>query len=157
MTVTMQERYKVAAWLRDACLQELKPNPRSIAIFGSFAGRALRKESDIDLLIVGDSIPKKPFARAKWFNPVRKKFIEEHKRFYSECPTILSPVFISERGWTDAVSLRLSVSQEGWTLWDDGFLSESLVEAARWIRVGTWERVDAQSGGWFWIKKEPAA
>lgn len=151
------DRQDVAAWIRDACIHNLRPLPRSVAIFGSFAGGGLEPESDIDLLLIGNEIPKKPFEKARWFNPLRKLFVEEHDKMFPGLPSVLTPVFMSEQGWIDAEGLRLSVSQRSWILWDDGFLSQSLLEASDWIRMGRWRKEETASGGWFWVPGEHAA
>ncbi|PWU21112.1 MAG: hypothetical protein C5B49_03095 [Bdellovibrio sp.] len=147
------DRFSLAAQIRDLCLLHLNPRPRSIAIFGSFAGGVLHETSDIDLLLIGDSIPRKPFQRAQWFLPVRLAFQKEAATQFSAFPSILSPVFLSEEGWREAVGLRLSLSQQAWILWDDGTLSSTLSESAGWIASGLWRREDVVSGGWFWIPK----
>jgi hypothetical protein len=49
---------------------------------------------------------------------------------------------------------HLSLSQQCWTLWDDGFLAQSLNEASDWIHSGKWISEDVSSGGWFWIRQK---
>jgi predicted nucleotidyltransferase len=156
-TQDLHRRFELARWLGDSSLDQLKPVPRSIAIFGSFAGGILTPVSDIDLLLIGDQIPKKPFDRAKWFNPLRKAFVDHRDQSFPDLPEILSSVTMTEKSWIDAIGLQLSVCQNAWILRDDGFLSHSLAEASRSIARGDWTREDVSTGGWFWVPRGQTA
>lgn len=151
-----QRRFQLASWLRDNALKLLLPRPRSLAIFGSFAGGVINPQSDIDLLLIGDDIPKRPLARAHWFNPLRREFSNIGHQFPG-LPEVLSPVYFSENGWNDTIGLKLSISQQSWILFDDGYLSQSLRETSELISQKKWIREDVPTGGWFWIPRDPAA
>jgi len=158
MRLDLSDRHLWAKTVRELALSTLVPAPRSLAIFGSFAGGTLHDASDIDVLILGNTLPKLPYERAKWFNPLRKAYQQWHLAAGRDPFPVLAPLILTEESWLDAIALRLSVSQQCWTLWDDGFLSQSLNEATDWIRQGKWTRQDVPSGGWFWIEqKDPGS
>ena len=148
------QRFLLAAWIRDCCAHKLSPRPRCVALFGSFCGGQLGPESDIDLLLIGDQMPSRSYQRALYLEPVRKAFSHEQANAFPNLPAIISPLFLTEKSWIDAVGLRLSASQQAWIVQDDGFLSESLEEACKWIRTGEWTREDVTTGGWFWVPKQ---
>jgi|GEM_PF-2834401 len=154
MGLDISERHLRAKEIRELALNHLTPRPRSIAIFGSFAGGTVHEASDIDLLILGDDPPRVPYDRAKWFNPLRKAYQNFHLQAGRDSFPVLAPLILTETAWLEATALRLSLSQQCWTLWDDGFLAQSLHEASDWIRSGKWIREDVSSGGWFWIRQK---
>lgn len=145
------QRAAVCAWLRDEALRLLRPVPRAIAVFGSFAGGTLRSESDIDLLLVGDSIPRSPAGRTRWFLPLSDHWRAE--RPWQEAPVGLSPLFLTEKGWRESIGLRLSLSERCWILFDDGTLSMGIAEARAAIHRGDWSRRLLPDGGWAWIPR----
>jgi hypothetical protein len=153
--VLAADRYRVCAWLRDEALGLLRPAPRGIAVFGSFAGGALRPESDLDLLLVGDAIPRRPAARSSWFLRLSNRWRGE--RPWPEAPVTLSPLTLTERGWQESIGLRLSLSERCWILLDDGTLSAGLEEAREAIHRGDWTRHPLPDGGWAWIPRGAVA
>ncbi|MGK5088312.1 nucleotidyltransferase domain-containing protein [Bdellovibrionota bacterium FG-2] len=139
------------AWLRDHALSLLNPRPRCLAVFGSFSAGTLHAESDFDVLVIGDQIPKRPFARTQWFFPLAELW--RSNRPDPTAPFSIAPLFISEAGWRGSIGLRLSLAQNCWILWDDGFLSESLEESRKWINNGDYHKKTTPDGGWMWIPR----
>ncbi len=152
-----RDRLEITAWLRDEILASLSPRPRSIAIFGSFAAGTLHEASDIDLLLAGDRIPRKPYERSRWFFPIHEKWQNLRISRFPFAPRTLSPLILSEKGWLESIGLRLSLSGCTWTLYDDGWLSTSLNESEEWIRKGLWHKETLKHGGWVWIPSGDAA
>lgn len=148
------ERYSVARWILEHALRSLVPLPDSIALFGSFSRDDLHKESDVDLLLVGDGIPVKPYDRSKWVHPLLNAWREEGPSQEKKRP--LSPLILSRKGWVESVGLRLSLSEHLWILYDDGLLSSTLSETRDWIRQGLWDRRPSRDGGWLWVPKQPS-
>ena len=125
--------------------------PRCIAVFGSFARGDYKAESDLDLLLIGDQLPRRPFARGAAFGPISTDW-RTHPDF-SSFPKALSPFYISEKGWLESSGLRLSLSTEAWILHDDGLLGQSLAEARSWVAQGLWFKKPLSDGGWLWVPK----
>ncbi len=150
-------RFTVAAEIREIANRFLSPKPRSLAIFGSFAGGSLHETSDIDILLIGDDIPHKPYDKTTWFSPLREHWRATQKALYPTCPKALSPLVLPSSAWMDSIGLRLSLSSSCWVLWDDGVISFALEEARAWIRSGRWRKKDLPRGGWVWIPKEQVA
>lgn len=148
--------YNMADWIRRATLA-LSSRPRSLAIFGSFATENWRQAHDVDLLIVGDSIPRRPSERSAYIQPVVSEWRRKVAQERLPVPPTLSPLFLSEQGWVGSFGLRLSLSEKSWILWDDGFLSDSLEEARKWRSDGKWRKQPIPSGGFFWIPVRGAA
>ncbi len=151
----LNERQKVCQWIQEQANQLLLPRPRCIAIFGSFASGALRETSDIDILLIGDSIPRSPYERSQWFLPFNQAW--RRQRPHPQAPQSCSPLMTSEAGWLGSLGLRLSLSENCWILMDDGFLSDSLREAREWIHQGLWHKRLLSKGGWMWIPRDEVA
>jgi predicted nucleotidyltransferase len=145
-----------ADWLRKQLLV-LSPVPRSIALFGSFTTPQWKDAGDVDLLIVGNNLPRRPSERSAYIQPVVSKwrrFVAENQKVY---PQTLSPLFLSEQGWLGSIGMRLSLSECSWILWDDGFLNESIEECRRLRDQGKWRKQTIASGGFFWIPAKDVA
>lgn len=144
--------YDIARWIREQTLRLLVPLPDAVALFGSFTRENLLKESDVDLLLIGDRIPTKPYERSQWVHPLldawRKWRLTEGEE------RTLSPLILSRRGWVDSVGLRLSLADHLWILYDDGLISSTINETREWLRQGRWERKTSRDGGWLWIPRE---
>ncbi|OFZ82128.1 MAG: hypothetical protein A2583_07365 [Bdellovibrionales bacterium RIFOXYD1_FULL_53_11] len=149
--------FDAASAIRDMALNLLNPKPDVVAIFGSFASNSLHSDSDIDLLFVGDSIPRKPYDRSKWIIPL----IDEWRRIQPErfptLPRVVSPMILSKEGIINSTGLRLSMCNQSLILFDSGLLSSLLNEASEWIRAGEWKRRNLPHGGWAWIPKRDVA
>ena len=121
MKIDLTARYAICSKLRDACLENLTPRPRSIAVFGSFAGGILGPSSDIDLLLIGPDLLVKPAERARWFAPTHS-LIHSTILKPSSAPPIspLCPngIALATLGKPTTIGIRMFVA-----LWDDGFLA----------------------------------
>lgn len=151
-----QKYFAAGCWIRDYALKALTPLPRSLAVFGSFVRGDMGPVSDIDVLCVGNAIPRRPFQRTEWFFSLSNAW-----RHYGEPSALrkhpISPVYLTCDGWSNSIGLRLSLCHEAWILWDDGLLSVTLEESRRLIERGDWSRKDTADGGWLWIPKEKIA
>ncbi len=101
--------HQAAAWIRDRVMTS-NLNPRCVALFGSVVRSSWKPESDFDLLLIGDRIPRRPFERGDLFGPISTEW-RAHPLFKS-LPRALSPLYLSEQGWLDSSGLRLSLSSE---------------------------------------------
>lgn len=157
MSITVKvSRYDAANWIREAVLN-LNPRPRALAIFGSFCRGEEVPANDVDLLIIGDSLPRRPGDRSKWIQPVVSGWRHEVTGRGWPFPMTLSPLFLSEEGWRNSFGLRLSLSEKAWILLDDGTLVDSLDEARKWREEGKWRKELIPSGGFFWIPSKGVA
>ena len=148
-------RYGASLLIRDKILECLHPRPRAIALFGSFARGQLHAASDIDVLLIGDEIPKKPYDRAVWFHPVSTSWDACSAGFGLKHS--LSPLFVSSEGWLNSMGLRLSLCEQLLILLDDGFLSDSMHESRKEIYEKKWIRRETEDGGWLWFPMEEVA
>lgn len=146
-----------ARWICEESLNLLSPTPASIALFGSSVSGTLHESSDIDLLIVSDVLPSRPYDRSIWIDPVVRAWRGAQKIRFKHLPRVLSALLISKAGFNDSLGLRLSLSQHCMILHDDGFLEESLKEAKKWVLDGKWTRRDLKHGGWAWIPNKGVA
>lgn len=135
----------------------MQPFPESVALFGSFVSATLHPDSDIDILLIGDSIPRKPFEKAVWLMPLVEKWREVQSKEFLSFPRVLSPLTLSRQGLLDSVGLRLSLATQCWILTDSGFLSSALNEATRWLSEGKWKRQPLEHGGWVWMPFKESA
>lgn len=140
---------QAAGFIREQALSLLNPPPRSLALFGSFVRQELRPTSDVDVLCIGDQIPRSPSERSSWFFGLSGVWREK----FSEFGHPLSPLILSEEGWKDSVGLHLSLCQEAWIVWDDGWISHFLQQAQKAIQRGDWSRKETKDGGWLWIPR----
>lgn len=152
---TKDELHYAAGWVRQKAQELLNPQPRCLALFGSFPKGTFTADSDIDILLVGDDIPRKPYERTLWVSPLVRAI--RHQINLPWMPKAVAPLLLTEKGWLDSIGLRLSLSSHAWILLDDGFLSASLLDSADAIRRGDWVRRGLSDGGWLWIPKGEVA
>ncbi|MEM2732979.1 MAG: nucleotidyltransferase domain-containing protein, partial [Nitrososphaerota archaeon] len=62
----------------------------SVVLFGSFARGDASRESDIDLLIVGDNLPQSRFDRIRLFDEVERSIEKELKKIEEEYGVTIS-------------------------------------------------------------------
>lgn len=145
------EYFRAAANILKACEKYLMPLPDSIVLFGSFVSGTTHECSDIDLLIVGNQIPFRPFDRAVWVRPVIESWRAQQKIEFPNFPRVLSILSLSKDGFRNSLGLTLSLSQQAWILRDNGLFSCQLDRARSLIQAGQWQRRDLKHGGWMWV------
>jgi hypothetical protein len=130
------------------------PRLRAIALFGSVARRTARPQSDVDLLLVVDDLPRGRRARFETFCPVERALapaIEELRR--AGITTELSPVLRTPEDLRTASPLMLDLTEDAILLDDpDGLVDAALDDLrARLCRTGA--RRVWTGDTWYWDLK----
>lgn len=151
----MLETYEsVLKALLDACLTHYGERLLSVAVFGSVARGTPRRDSDVDLLIVADPLPRGRLARMDEFAVVEKSLaglLEQGRRdgFFIE----LSPVFKTPAELEVGSLLLLDMTDQARILFDrDGILRARLDRLAEKLRRWGSRRV-RRGGGYYWLLK----
>lgn len=126
----------------------------SLAVFGSVARGTMGPESDVDLLIVAEPLPRGRMARVREFEAVDRATIEVMvDAARGGVHTTLSPVFKTPREVERGSPLFLDMTDEARILVDrDGFLRSYLDGLASRLRALGAGRV-RRGGGYYWILK----
>ena len=100
----LQEPYRsVIQALLNSLQEHLSHNLKSLVVFGSVARGEAKKDSDIDILIVADSLPKSRFKRQELFMEIEDKI----KPYMDE---------VNKLGWNLDFSPILKTPEEALTL-----------------------------------------
>jgi hypothetical protein len=140
--------------LRDACVSHYADRLVSLAVFGSVGRGTPRPDSDIDLLIVADPLPRGRIARVEEFGLVEAELasrIDEAAEL-GITPT-WSPVFKTPAEIEAGSPLLLDMIDDARLLLDrDGFLRAALdAFASRLAALGAQRRW--RGSAWFWDLK----
>ncbi len=126
----------------------------SVVVFGSVARDRFTPESDIDMLIVAENLPKGRYARIREFidnieTPLEKEFEEEGIRFIPE----ISPVIKTPEEVRLGSPLFLDMTRESLILYDkDKFFKKYIDEFRKKLEKLGATRVQ-RGGGWYWVLK----
>lgn len=126
----------------------------SIAIFGSMGRGTPNNESDIDILIVADGLPKGRMARVKEFEKVEKRLKDDldglkHKGISAD----LSPIFKTKQEVLNGSLLFLDIIDDGAVFFDRGeFLRKYLESLRKKLRKLGAKKI-SQGDRWYWILK----
>lgn len=127
----------------------------TLAVFGSVGRNTPRPDSDIDLLIIADGLPRGRIGRVREFDLVEERLQPLLERMRQEgIETTLSPV-IKERGEVLQGSLIfLDMVEDARILYDrNGFFRNYLAGLKeRLNRLGA--RKVYRGGAWYWVLKE---
>lgn len=126
----------------------------SLAVFGSVARGTMRADSDIDLLLVADKLPRGRMARVAEFSPVEEAVAESMERAArAGINTILSPVFKTPEEVQYGSPLFLDMTDQAWILFDrDDFLADYLTDLKARLNAMGAKRV-YRGGGYYWLLK----
>ena len=126
----------------------------SLVVFGSMGRGTQRPDSDLDLLIVADALPRGRFARVEDFAPVEAALaasLLDGRRagFHTEC----SPVFKTPDELLAGSPLLLDMVDDARVLYDrEGFFARALDRLKeRLARLGA--RRIWRGNAWFWDLK----
>lgn len=126
----------------------------SLAIFGSFARDAATPESDLDILLVAENLPRGRMERVAAFEKVEEALEAELEELHGDgWHTELSPIIKTPEGVRQGSPLFLDMTREVVILYDrDRFLAGYLEGLRRRLeRLGS-RRVKA-GGGYYWELK----
>lgn len=127
---------------------------RSIALFGSVARRTARPNSDVDLFLVVDGLPRSRRARLETFDAVERALaVELGTLRQSGIETELSAVLRTPEDLKTASPLMLDLTEDAIILEDRGGVLEAALEdlRRRLRRLGS--RRVWSGGSWYWDLK----
>lgn len=138
----------------EACQRHYGPRLVSVAVFGSVGRGTPGPDSDIDLLVVAEQLPRGRLARSDDFVAVERT-VEPHltsAHAYGLHPT-LSPIFKTPEEVAAGSPLFLDMLDDGRILYDrDGFLQHAFLEfRVRLARLGA-KRI-WRDHAWYWDLK----
>lgn len=127
----------------------------SVVLFGSWARGVATPESDIDLLIVVDGLPRGRTRRLEAFERVEVDTEVPRRKMWNDCAQIpeLSPIFKTPEEVRRGSPLFLDMTEWCRILWDrDGFFASYLEDLRRRMKMlGTRRR--RAKGGYYWEYK----
>jgi len=151
------EPYKsILKKLLNSLLFVFKDKLFSVVVYGSVARAQAKHDSDIDLLIVIDNLPKSRFERIKLFNAIEdsleKDLIELYNKGYS---ITFSPIIKSPKEAQRISPLYLDMVEDAIIIYDKNGFFESILKRLLEIlnKLGA-ERIWVGKG-WYWrLKKD---
>jgi len=153
--MTLSARFdEVLTALAAACQRHYGKRLVSLAVFGSVGRRTPRPDSDIDILIVAEDLPRGRVARVGDFAKIEADMGETFRRLRSEgVTTELSPVLKTPSEVDQGSPLFLDMLDDARLLVDrDAFLAQVFERIrARLARLGA--RRIWRGNAWFWDLK----
>jgi predicted nucleotidyltransferase len=140
--------------VRSACLAYYGSRLAGLAVFGSVARGTPRPDSDIDLLVVVDKLPRSRLARVAEFGPVEDALEQVLARARDQgVDTRLSPVFKTPDELEAGSLLLLDMTDQARLLHDrDGLLARRFERLRARLRELGSRRVSCK-GGYYWLLK----
>lgn len=149
-----EEFDKILTVVHETCLNHYGDKLVSLAVFGSVARGAMKSDSDIDLLVVVESLPRGRLARVRDFEQVeiavadRLREAEQHG-----IHTTLAPVFKTREEVEYGSPLFLDMTDQAKMLFDrDDFLRNYLKRLAIRLKQLGAKRI-YRGGGYYWLLK----
>lgn len=142
--------------LLDNLLSALGDNLVSLIVYGSVARGQMRKDSDIDLLVIANGLPTSRFERIRVFNTVEDMLMEDLERLYKDGYAItLSPVIKTPEEAQKISALYLDIVEDGVIIYDkENFFEKILERLSRKLEKLGAERV-WMGRKWYWrLKKD---
>ncbi len=159
MDINKEELIKIYETLLKKTIHEIRrhfdKDLVSVVLYGSLARGEVRKDSDIDLLIICESLPKERLKRQDIFIKMEREIDKEIKRIYEKLGfyPYLSPILKTKEEAKNISPLYLDMVTDARILYDkDDFFKEILDKLriklnslnAKKIKVGT---------KWYWDLK----
>ncbi|MBD3243881.1 MAG: nucleotidyltransferase domain-containing protein [Chitinivibrionales bacterium] len=136
--------------LKDAACRLYGPRLVSIALFGSAARGVATPESDLDVLVVADELPKGRMSRAREFERVET---EVETALAAKCLP-LSPVFKSREEVRRGSPLLWDMTEYVVLLYDKDDFLQHVLEATRERLRQLGARRVVRGNAWYWVLKE---
>lgn len=153
--MTLSARFdELLTTLVAACQRHYGERLVSLAVFGSVGRRTPRPDSDVDLLIVAEDLPRGRVARVGDFAKIEAEMGETLRRLRSEgVTTELSPVLKTPSEVDQGSPLFLDMLEDARLLVDRDAFLEQVFESirARLARLGA--RRIWRGNAWFWDLK----
>jgi hypothetical protein len=137
-----------------ACQRQYGPRLVSVAVFGSVGRGTPRPDSDVDVLIVAEGLPRGRVARVAEFAGIETELAEVFERLRRVgVTTVLSPVLKTPAEVEQGSPLFLDMLDDARILVDrDGFLAHAFAQfQKRLARLGA--RRIWRGNAWFWDLK----
>lgn len=128
----------------------------SFAVFGSVGRGAPRPDSDVDLLLVVEDLPRGRARRLETFDPVEDALEGDLRAArHAGVWASLSPVLLTPEEAARKIPLFLDMTEDARILYDrDGFFADVLSGLRQRLRELGARRVP-YGGAWYWRLKEP--
>ncbi len=133
MEINKEEIMGIYETLLKKILDEIRryfdKNLVSVVLYGSLARGEVKKDSDIDLLIISENLPKERSRRQDMFMELEKESDEEIKRIYETwgCYPYISPILKTREEAKNLSPLYLDMVTDAKILYDkDDFFKEIL-------------------------------
>jgi len=141
--------------IKDKIIEHYKERLVTIAIFGSVGRDCFRPDSDIDILIVAEDLPKGRIKRAQEFNEhIEKGLLDEIYRLYKEgIPLRLSPLFKTPDEVSLGSPLFLDMTEDVKILYDKGDFFKRYLEELKDKLKKLGARKVFYKGGYYWELK----
>ncbi|MEM4311411.1 MAG: nucleotidyltransferase domain-containing protein [Nitrososphaerales archaeon] len=154
--ILQRDRLPILDLIVARLIEELGPKLRSIVLFGSLARGKAKPESDIDLLVVADSLPERYSERVKIISKVKNFWQLDHlilklwkeKGIYTNLDILL--ITKEEAGMIHP--FYLDMVDEGILILDkDEIMAKKIKEVKDRLReIGAIKIVEPE-GSWYWI------
>lgn len=128
----------------------------TFAVFGSVGRGTPRPDSDLDLLLVVEDLPRGRVRRLETFDPVETAVEPDLEAARREgVHASLSPILLTPEEAACRIPLFLDMTEDARILYDrGGFFEGVLAELRRRLRELGARRIP-YGGGWYWRLKEP--
>jgi predicted nucleotidyltransferase len=136
-------------------LSYFKDKLYSVVIYGSVARGDNRNDSDIDLLIIVEGLPKSRIERFKIFEQIELNLMEDIEKLYGEGYYIsFSPILKTPEEASHFSPLYMDMVEDAIILYDkENFFSEVLKGVKKKLEELGFERVWLGKK-WYWRKKD---
>ncbi len=137
MEINKEEIMGIYETLLKEILDEIRryfdKNLVSVVLYGSLARGEVKKDSDIDLLIISENLPKERSRRQDMFMELEKESDEEIKRIYEKwgCYPYISPILKTREETRNLSPLYLDMVTDARILYDKDDFFKGILEKLR--------------------------
>lgn len=145
---------RLLAALVEACHDRFGDQLVSLAVFGSVGRGTPRPDSDVDLFVVVEGLPRGRLARMELFEPVERSLASLLLSLQAQgIHTELSPVLRTPQAVQAGSPLMLDMVEDARILWDRGSFLEQRLGLLRRRSQELGARRIPYGGGWYWDLK----
>ena len=131
----------------------------SIVLFGSLASGKTRPESDIDLLVVAESLPESYSDRLKLFREIVHEIEDERIKLWREKGVypLIDPILLTPDEALSTQPFYLDLLENSLIIYDrDEFMRRKLEELRKRLNELGSRKVTLPDGSWYWVIKPNA-
>jgi len=127
----------------------------SVVLYGSMARGEITKDSDIDLLIISDNLPKERSRRQEMFMEMEKELDKEIKKIYEKwgCYPYISPILKTKDDARNLSPLYLDMVTDAKILYDKNDFFKNVLEKLRLELKSLNARKITVGKKWYWDLK----